>query len=96
MGPYHPQQLELRPSDLNAKVWVHSLLMKPGWSELFVIYRIDEDRVFRGLIRQKVQMRSIQTHSYKIAAPKKIVMKQMELPNIVKGFKMSGIEFHFE
>jgi hypothetical protein len=44
------------------QVWVHSCMIKPGFNEFFIVYRFDEDRIFKGLLRKAVPIREIEVH----------------------------------
>ena len=52
LAPYTPHLAQLEPIDVEeytiySKIWVHSCIMKPGYSEFFVLYKFDEHRVFK-------------------------------------------------
>jgi len=70
LAPYTPHLAQLEPMNVEdytiySKIWVHSCIMKPGYSEFFVLYKFDEHRVFKTQMSTINPIRSFQIHNCK-------------------------------
>lgn len=64
-------------------------MLKPGFNEFFVVYRFDEDRFFKGLLRRVVPIRDMEVHQYKIPEKQKIPPREDNKNpfNLLRAFK---------
>ncbi len=70
LGPYTPHLAQLDHLDVDeytiySQIWVHSCMMKTGYQEFFVLYKFDEQRVFKAQMSTVNPIRNFSIHNCK-------------------------------